>query len=60
MKTDIAMILVGALVMFAIGFGAGGSVATSRLHEEATSHCGAFFHPIDGQFTWVKCADGLE
>lgn len=60
MKTDIAIVLIGALIMFAIGFGSGGSVATLRLQEQATIHCGAYFHPNNGDFTWVQCAEGLE
>lgn len=54
------MILVAVLIVFTIGYVTGASVATSMLQEEATLHCGAFFHPNDASFTWVKCAEGLE
>lgn len=52
--------VVFAVLLLVIGFASGASTAAFRLQEEATLHCGAYFHPNDASFTWIKCAEGLE
>jgi len=51
---------IGALMLLLCGFVLGAAIATDALQEETALHCGAYFHPNDGEFTWVKCAEGLE